>query len=640
MGFTRSSQPPDPARPRSVVIGTAGHIDHGKTALVRALTGVDTDRLPEEKRRGITVDLGFASLDTKDQHGTPLRISLIDVPGHARFVRNMLAGAGGIDAVLLVISAEEGIKPQTEEHLAICTILGITHGLVALTKIDAVSEHRLQDALASIKHFLAPTFLGSAPIIPVSAHSGAGMDTLRSELAHLIALIPSRNSEALTRLPIDRAFVMTGFGTVITGTLIAGSIQTGQELAVEPGSRTVRVRGLQIHGASQPQAHSGTRVALNLARIDSSELHRGDTLVEPAGLLAVDTIDVEISLLPHAMPLKHRAMVHFHAYASECMTVISLYEYHSLEPGTLRLARLKLGRPMVLLPGDRFVLRQGSPAATIGGGHVLDSRPLLRQPKAKTREWLATFQDSTPEQQLLLRVARRGVAGIHALELSRETGLPYDTLRHLLAPLVAREQLSWTENDLMITRNALADGMQRIEDALGKRSSVGIKRSELRSQTRLSQEVFDAALRQLGNEDKVNVVNEMAKPAHPRASDSSEQNSNLDLVRAAYEQAGLAPPSPQDLSKQLNVKPAELRQLITILLREKTLVRLGSDALCAHHRALATLAHRVQALRGQIIDIGQFKQLTGVSRKYAIPLLEYLDRERVTRKLGFQRIVL
>ncbi|HLY43213.1 MAG TPA: selenocysteine-specific translation elongation factor [Terracidiphilus sp.] len=643
MGPPRSSEPiisHGTAGPKSVVIGTAGHIDHGKTALIRALTGVDTDRLPEEKRRGITVDLGFASLDTQDERGAPLRISFIDVPGHARFVRNMLAGTGGIDAVMLVISAEEGVKPQTEEHLAICGMLGIAHGLVALTKIDAVSEDHLREVRASVQQFLAPTFLRSAPIVPVSAHSGAGMDTLRRELARLASRIPGRTADALARLPIDRAFVMTGFGTVVTGTLVAGSIQIGQELAIEPGSRPVRTRGVQVHGASQPQARAGTRVALNLARVDASELRRGDTLVEPAGVVAVETIDAEISLLPHAVPLKHRAMVHLHAYASECMTAISLYEYQPVEPGPPRLARIKLGRPIVLLPGDRFVLRQGSPAATIGGGRVLDIRPVPRQPKAKTREWLTLFQGSSPEQQLFLRVARREMAGIPVLDLSRETGLRTDTLRRLLAPLVTDERLFWINNELLITRDALAQAMERIEDALGKRGSVGVKRSELRSQTRLGLEVFDAALGQLDRSGKLHVVNEMARTTRAGTADSTSETSTLDLVRAAYERAGLEPPSPQDLSKQLNVQPAEMRELITVLLREKTLVRLGSDALCAHRSALSDLAHRLRPLRGQTIDIAQFKQLTGVSRKYAIPLLEYLDRERVTRKLGFHRIVL
>jgi selenocysteine-specific elongation factor len=372
---------------KSVVIGTAGHIDHGKTTLVRALTGVDTDRLPEEKRRGITIDLGFASLDAATEDNNPLRISFVDVPGHKLFIRNMLAGAGCVDAALLVISAEEGVKPQTEEHLAICSLLGVCRGLTAITKVDAVSPERLAEVHSEIRTFVRGTFLDGASILPVSALTGQGLDDLRRELLVLTMKTSVANPHHLPRLPLDRAFVMKGFGTVVTGTLLSGEFHLGESLSLEPGGCSVRVRGMQTHGHPEEHARSGSRVALNLAGIEVSEASRGQTLVAQETLTAVTTIDVEASLLPGAGSLKHRSRVHFHAFTSETPATVSLYGYDSVEPGSHRFMRLRLHKPIVLVPGDRFVLRQrtASPAgctarhsgphdAQADGGNRLDAR--------------------------------------------------------------------------------------------------------------------------------------------------------------------------------------------------------------------------------------------------------------------------
>jgi selenocysteine-specific elongation factor len=626
------------------VIGTAGHIDHGKTALVRALTGIDTDRLPEEKRRGITVDLGFASLTAEATDNSPLRLSFIDVPGHALFVRNMLAGAGGIDAVMLVISAEEGVKPQTEEHLAICTMLGIERGLTVITKTDAVSDSRLRDVLREIERFLSKSFLAidRAPIVPVSAHTGTGMDDLRRELAALGSQMPDRDSDALTRLPLDRAFVMKGFGTVVTGTLIAGSVKLGQSISVEPGARIARIRGIQVHGQAEESSQAGSRVALNLAGIDVSALKRGDTLVEPSNLTAVDVIDVEISLLPNSPQLKHRARVHFHAYASESMATISLYGYGSVESGGPRLARLRLSKPIVLLPGDRFVIRQGTPITTMGGGRVLDANPIPRTRKAASQAWLQNLTGSSREQQFVLRAARRGTLGITLSALSRETGIKLDALQNLLDPLTRRETLV-RAGDYVLTREALeaAHHLAIREFALGanERGDVGLKRSELKSRTRLGPEVLDLVLSRLEAEGKLRLHNELVVPIDDGGARNPDQ-SRLSAIATAFESAGLAAPSPDELVSKLGIAAQEMRRLVTILLRDKTLIRLGSDSLCIHRRPLADLTLRMQALRGQTIDISAFKQLAGVSRKYAIPLLEYFDRERITRKQEDHRIIL
>ena len=318
--------------PRSIVIGTAGHIDHGKTTLVRALTGIDPDRLPEEKRRGITIDLGFASFETKAPDGSPFRISFVDVPGHHLFIRNMLAGAGCVPAVMLVIAANEGIMPQTVEHLAICELLGISQGLTVITKGDAVGASHLQEVTSSIETFLKGTFLdkGRAPVLPVSAATGEGLQTLREELIKLAMRTHLASADSLLRMPLDRSFVMKGFGPVVTGTLISGTICEGHTLQLEPQARAVRVRGLQTHGQAVQSAPPGSRVAVNLSGLDATQVHRGQTLVSPGTIAAVDTIDAEVRLLKNAPALKHRASVHFHAFTSETMARVSLYGYEAI----------------------------------------------------------------------------------------------------------------------------------------------------------------------------------------------------------------------------------------------------------------------------------------------------------------------
>ena len=629
--------------PRSVVIGTAGHIDHGKTALVHALTGVDTDRLPEEKRRGITVDLGFASLRAEGPDKTPLLISFIDVPGHALFVRNMLAGTGGIDAVMLVVSAEEGVKPQTEEHLAICDMLGITVGLTVISKIDSVSDERLSIVRKSVEQFLSNTFLSidRSPILPVSAYSGAGMELLHQELSLFANRVRDKDAEAVTRLPLDRAFVMRGFGTVVTGTLIAGSLKAGQAVSIEPGARNIRIRGLQVHGHTKEMASAGSRVAVNLSGLEATELHRGDTLVEASTILAVNVVDAELTLLPHAPPLKHRSRVHVHAFTSDCIAAVSLYGYEPVEPGSTRLARLRFNKPVVVLPGDRFVIRQSSPPMTIGGGRILDARPMQRLRKATNRAWLQKLKDAPRDRQLELRIERRGTAGIPIGDLLVETGMRLESLREWLAPLIRNGSVQQAAGDLLISRQALEVATALISRVLELRENVGggLKRSELRSQTRISTEVLDLVVQTLVDQQVLRVQGELVFPFQ-RSAETGSDHSRMSAIERAYQAAGLTAPSTEEVAARLSIDSAEMRRLTTLLLREKKLVRLGSDSLCVHHQALADLRSRIQELRGQTVDIARFKILTGLSRKYAIPLLEHFDRERVTRKQGEHRIVL
>jgi selenocysteine-specific elongation factor len=625
---------------KSVVIGTAGHIDHGKTALVRALTGIDTDRLPEEKRRGITIDLGFASLEAVSSVGRPLRVSFVDVPGHSLFIHNMLAGAGCIGAVMLVISAEEGVKPQTVEHLAICGLLGVRTGLTVITKIDAVEPSRVAEVELEVKKFLRGTFLGDgrAEILAVSATTGQNLAELRQKLIRLTEEAQDGDFDHVPRLPIDRAFVMKGFGTVVTGTLLAGSLHAGQSLTVEPGGRAVRVRGMQTHGRAEDVALAGSRVALNLAGVEVPELSRGQTLAAPETLSAVTSIDVEAWLLPGSSGLKHGALVHFHAFTSHTVAKVLIYGRGRFEAGSSRLLRIKLQSPILLTAGDPFVLRQVSPPATIGGGRLLDANPISRLRKIQAMEWLETLRSAPAEEQILLRVARRGTEGLSLQRLMAETGLTREAAERLLQRLILSQRLHQIPGELLLASQALDAACEAIRSVLQQHAS-GVKRSELKTRTSLRPAILDFSLQRLARAEKLRLNGELVYPVQAGKLLSAPDPA-LSAVAAVYRQAGLSAPLISEAAAMLKLKEGEMRRLVTLLLREKILVQMGSENLFMHHEALARLRAEISELQGQTVDIARFKQITGLSRKYAIPLLEYLDRQRITHKMGDQRLVI
>ena len=629
---------------KSIVIGTAGHIDHGKTALVRRLTGVDTDRLPEEKRRGISIDLGFASLETVAGNGEPVRLSFVDVPGHKLFIRNMLAGSGGVDCVMLVISAEEEVKPQTEEHLAICSLLGIKRGLTVLSKVDAVSETQLQKAQASAKRFVQGSFLAGAPVIAVSAKTGFGLPALLSELTALASQPSPRDPNTLPRIPLDRAFILKGFGTVVTGTLQSGTVSQGQSLVVLPKGHNVKVRGVQVHNQQRDQASAGSRVALNLSGIELADIRRGDTLVVPSTFDAVSEIDVELRLLHGSPALKDNSEVSFHAFTSGVSARVSLYESKTLQPGETALAKFKLGHPIVLLPGDRFVLRQPSPPLTVGGGQVLDVAPIPKVPRAKRIEWLKALRDSSAERQLLLRIERRHLDGISADALTRESGLAPQAIAQLTTPLVCSKQVALINENQYISTIALNSALGRVLSEVNSKTTdalnAGWKRSELRHRAGLNEAVFQFVIKTLERERKVALQEDRVVlfGSVPRASTADSQK--LAALAQAYASAGMNAPLLQSVAAHLKIGEPEIRRLMTVLLRNKVLVKIGNEDLYMHRDTLLKLYAQVRNLRGQLVDVGRFKQLTGLSRKYAIPLLEHLDREHITRKQGDSRLVL
>jgi selenocysteine-specific elongation factor len=449
------------------------------------------------------------------------------------------------------------------------------------------------------------------------------------------------NPNHLPRLPLDRSFVMKGFGTVVTGTLLSGEFRVGESLALEPGGRSVRVRGMQSHGRPEEYACAGSRVALNLAGIEVSEASRGQTLVAPETLSAVTTIDVEASLLTGSSSLKHRSRVHFYAFTAETLATVSLYGYDSAEPGSHRFMRIRLHKPVVLVPGDRFVLRQCSPPATIGGGRVLDAHPLSNLRKGKCLTWLETLKHASLEEQLRLRVARRGTTGMIMGKLMAETGLTQEALQRLTEPLVRSGRLLRVADDVLLTDEALASAAESLIRLLKTETkSTGLSRSELKGRSGLSWKIFDFLLEKLVREQRLRLKDAIVFAAGSEPQLPGADVKSLSAIATAYESAGLTAPSASEVATMLHLKDGEMRRLMTLLLRDKILVKMGTDGLFIHQGALETLRGRMRELRGQTLDVARFKQMTGLSRKYAIPLLEYLDHQRITRKDGDLRLVL
>jgi selenocysteine-specific elongation factor len=630
---------------KSIIVGTAGHIDHGKTALVKALTGIDADRLAEEKRRGITIDLGFAHLDLPGANGEPLHIGFVDVPGHERFVRNMLAGVGGIDLVLLVIAADESIKPQTREHFDILQLLGVQRGITVLTKSDAVDAETLDVVRLEVEEFLRGTFLDKPEsIIPVSSLTGAGLDDLKRAMIAAAAEVRPRNADALARLPVDRVFTMKGFGTVVTGTLVTGTIHRGEELEVFRTGQRVRVRGVQVHGQAADAAVAGQRTALNLGGASTEDLSRGMTLAPVSTFSTTRRVDVRLSLLPSApRPLKSRTRVHLHSYTMESEAEITLHGAKQLSPGAQAFARLKLPNPALLLPGDRFIIRQFSPVVTIGGGMVLDSAPILRMPGLES--FLQVLEGSDPEPMLTARIARRGHAGISISRLIAETGWISKSLEARLAQAV-KDARVLRIGDLFVDAPAMVRLQQllvsSVESFHRKNSLVGgIAREALREQVKASAEVFAVSLDLLLRARQIEVAGDLVRlPGHGVVMKEEEAESKKQ-IEDAFAGSGLKVPTLHEVIAGLKVDKARAQKIVTLLLRDKLLVKV-SEELVFHCSALEELRRLVvaQKTKASKMDVATFKELTGVSRKYAIPLLEYLDRERVTRRVGDAREIL
>ena len=631
---------------KSVIVGTAGHIDHGKTALVKALTGIDADRLEEEKRRGITIDIGFAHLELPAPSGEKIRLGFVDVPGHERFVRNMLAGIGGIDLVLLVIAADESIKPQTREHFDICRLLSVRRGITVLTKADMVDSETLDVVRMEVEEFLKDSFLEGAPIIPVSALKGTGLDELKRALVAAAGEISAKDSQALARLPIDRVFIMKGFGTVVTGTLVSGTIRKEEELELFPLGKRVRVRGVQVHGSAAEKAIAGERTALNLAAITTEELARGMMLAPPETFHATSRIDVSLTMLPSAKPLKDRARLHLHAYTAETITEVALYGEKQVKPGATAFAQLRLTDPALLLPGDRFILRQFSTVITIGGGVVLDAAPVKRKARAEDKlRFLQTMKSGSAEEVLTARISRQGKTGLTLASAVAETGWTTTRVHAAVATLLAEKKVVRTADTLVADEAFQASTAQALAAVKGfhdKNSLVGgISREALREQLKLGPEVFTAVLDELTRQKKLEVQGEQLRLPGRGVVMKDDEAESKKIIETAFSSAGLKVPALYEVLGGLKVDKVRAQKIVTLLLRDKVLIKISHD-LVFHQSALQELRKQIAAykIKAPKIDVAKFKEMTGVSRKYAIPLLEYLDRERVTRRVGDAREIL
>ncbi len=633
---------------KSVIVGTAGHIDHGKTALVKALTGIDADRLEEEKRRGITIDIGFAHLDLDAPGGETLHLGFVDVPGHERFVRNMLAGIGGIDMVLLVVAADEGIMPQTREHFDICRLLAVQRGITVLTKSDAVDSDTLEVVRLEVEEFLRRSFLDPvrAPILAVSSLTGDGLGELTRAIGKVAAEAVVRDSAALPRLPIDRVFTMKGFGTVVTGTLVSGTVTREDEMEVFPQGRRVRVRGVQVHGSAAEQAVAGQRTALNLAGVATDELARGMTLAPPNTLRATRGADVFLQMLPSARPLKDRARVHFHAFTTETMAEVVLIGEKTVAPGGAGYAQLRLADSTLLLPGDHFILRQFSPVMTIGGGVVIDAAPLARRRQhTATLEFLRSIETGPDEEVLLARIDRRGNQALNTHDAIAETGWPKHRMARPLQILLDRHQIYRAGEEFIAASPLGAAKKAALAQVTAYHNAnplvAGIGKEALREKLGLGEAVSSAVMASLVAEKKLEIVGEVVRLPGRGVRMKEEESESKQVIETAFASAGLKVPALKDVLAGLKIDRVRSQKIVTLLLRDRVLVKISED-LVFHHSALESLKRAVIALKPNTpkIDVARFKDLTGVSRKYAIPLLEFLDRERVTQRVGDERVIL
>ncbi len=634
--------------PRRVVVGTAGHIDHGKSLLVKALTGTDPDRLKEEKERGITIDLGFANLALSG--GT--MVGFVDVPGHERFIRNMLAGVGGIDLVLLVIAADESIKPQTREHFDICRLLRVPAGIVAITKSDLVEQDILDLVRLEVREFTAGSFLEEAPVIAVSARTGAGVEELRHALALAAGSVPARAAGTVFRLPVDRSFSIKGFGTVVTGTLISGSTAVGDEVEILPGGLRTRVRSLEVFGASCRTAHAGQRTAVNLQGVETTAVVRGDLLAPPGVLAPTRLLDVRLEALTGEAGIEDLSPVRLHHLSAEVMGRVRLAGRKRLSPGESAPAQIRLSRPVAAVPGDRFILRRPSPPATLGGGVVLDNAPRkLRAsevPGALHRWERMEDPDLAVRLRETIRSAGRG--GLDLGQLRSRTGLEFPALRKALEPDLAAGTVLQVPSDP--PRFLDGEGFRALQEEVvaalrefhrANPLQVGQSREEIRSRhfRRGSGEFFRFFLEDSVRGKRLRVEQDLVALQDHRVSLQAGEADVSRRLEEAFRSAGLNPPEMDQVAADMNLPRRKVDEIFFLLVKQGVLVRI-KEGIVFHRDALEDLKRRLREYRGtsEWIDIAAFKELSGTTRKNAIPLLEHMDSLRVTRRDGNRRRIL
>lgn len=626
-----------------LVIGTAGHIDHGKTELVRTLTGVDTDRLKEEKQRGMTIDLGFAEFQVSDE----IRAGVVDVPGHERFVRNMLAGSTGIDLVLLVIAANEGIMPQTREHLAICELLQVPSGLVALSKVDLVDAEWLEMVEEEVVEYLQGTFLEGSPVIPVSAVSGEGIDRLKEELLRLASFTSPRGEHSTFRLPVDRSFTIKGFGTVVTGTVFGGKIEAGAQVEILPVGEATRVKGIETHGRKAEEAVAGQRAAINLTGIEKTGVKRGDVLARSDTLVPSRLIDVQLALLPDAeRPLKNWSNARFHAGTAERIAKIRLLGKDQLLPGEEGYAQMLFLEPVVVVARDRFVIRQTSPVITIGGGDILDPIPArrhrLRDPAVL--KWMDELKEADTVHLVSAHIRGSGLEGMELTRLIPRIPLQREEIQRITQQLAGKQEILLSARGRFFNRAAIRELAVRIRERVGEYHQTnplapGMAREELKGVfPEASPDALAEAADLLREEKKVTLEGEIIRLTEHRLELNPAEKELRDRFFRRLKEGGAHPPEMPELLKEFAPQKDTLEKLIRLSVRQGELVRIREGLYYPSDTFREIQEKLVCYLKeGNTVEVGKFKEIFGITRKWAIPLLEYFDANRITLRVGNAR---
>jgi selenocysteine-specific elongation factor len=622
---------------RYIILGTAGHIDHGKSALVKALTGVDPDRLKEEKERGITIDLGFADLSYPD--GTT--VGIVDVPGHERLVKNMLAGAGGIDLVLFVVAADEGIMPQSREHLHICNLLKIKSGLIAVTKADLVEEDWLDLVEDDVRNFVKGTFLEGGAIVPVSSKTMFNVDLLKEKIREAALTVEPKPSKGLFRLPIDRVFTLKGFGTVVTGTAVSGSLSVEDAVEILPSNIKSKVRGLHSHGKPIQTAYAGQRVAINLQGVDKEEIRRGDSVLLPEKFVPTRKIDATVELLSDSPPLKSKSLVHLHLATSETIARIILYGRNELKAGEHCYCQFRLREQVIAISGDRYIIRRFSPVETIGGGEILDPLSSRRSKKEGTDD-LTVFEDGTLAEKIAAKAKRTGIYGIKISLIEGWIKAEIPSINEALRTLKEKGVLLRFEDVLVheTAFDAFRETLKKIMDDFHKKNPLkpGKLKEELRAKVNVEPRLFGNLLASM--KDFV-VEKEMVRLTTFRAAFSGVDETLKSKVTGLIEKGGFQPPSKEEISQSLKLDQKHLSDILGLMTKEGSLVRI-SDSMCitsSVYDKMIALLKNFFSTRPEM-TVAEFRDVLGTSRKYALPFLEYLDSHKVTLRVGDVRKLL
>ncbi|PIE66698.1 MAG: selenocysteine-specific translation elongation factor [Deltaproteobacteria bacterium] len=627
---------------KQIILGTAGHIDHGKTSLIKAVTGTNTDRLKEEQKRGITIELGFASLDLPGGR----HLGIVDVPGHEKFVKNMVAGATGIDIVAMVIAADEGVMPQTREHMEICTLLGVRHGLVVLTKIDMVDEEWLELVTDDIHDFTVGTFLEESPIVPVSSMNGDGIPQFIETLDSLCAEVPERTTTGLFRLPVDRVFSMKGFGTVITGTLISGKVNVGDGIMIYPGKIGSKVRGIQVHNLGRDSAEAGMRTAINFQGLEKTAINRGDILARENTLNPSYMVDLEMHYLPsNKKPIKNRTQVRFHTGTSENMGNLILLDREEFMPGETCAVQIRLDEAVSLVRDDRFVIRSYSPVRTIGGGRVIDPIPVKHKRfQPAVIDGLKDLADADPEGIIDYQARMAGPKGVGLADLLLMTNLPNKALGATLGSmlnsqrivLVDKESRTYIHQEVFVSLRGLNHSVLATyhrENPL----KPGISKEELKSKfpRQADGKLFMLILNRMIKDKQLVLDEDTVRLASHTVSLQVDQKALQAKIQETYRRSDLTPPYFREIVRTLDVDPKSAKGVLDLLVGEGALVKVKED-LYYDRKNLDQLKARLVAyiLENGEITTPAFKDMTGASRKYVIPLIEYFDVTNVTIRVG------